>query len=93
MDTKSNSNTRRGNNSKSKKGRVVILVCNTSSRPVLHFYQVPSKYPEGYSCYRAVIKSNSNKRRGNNSKSKKAKVAILVHNMSFCPVLHFYQVS
>ena len=28
---------------KSKKGRVVILVPNTLSHPVLHFYQVPSK--------------------------------------------------
>ena len=52
-DKKSNSNKRRGNNSKSKKARVVILVHNTSSRPVLHFYQVSSKYAVGYSCYRA----------------------------------------
>ena len=29
---------------KSKKGRVVILVCDTSSRPVLHFFQILSKY-------------------------------------------------
>ena len=34
MDTKSNSNTRRGDNSISKKARVVILVRNMSSHPV-----------------------------------------------------------
>ena len=30
----------KGDNANSKKGRVVILVHNTSSGPVLHFYQV-----------------------------------------------------
>ena len=30
----------RGDKAKSKKGRVVILVCEMSSGPVLHFYQV-----------------------------------------------------
>ena len=30
----------KGDNAKSKKGRVVILVRDTSSGPVLHFYQV-----------------------------------------------------
>ena len=40
-DRKSNSNTRRGDtcNSKSKKAKVVILVGDTSSHPVLHFFQ------------------------------------------------------
>ena len=38
-----------GDNAKSKKGRVVILVCDTSSSPVLHFCQVLSKYSKGYS--------------------------------------------
>ena len=74
---------------KSKKGRVVILVFNTSSRPVLHFYQVPSKYSKGYSSYRANMKSISNKTKGNNSKSKKARVVIPVHDTLSCPVLHF----
>ena len=32
----------------------------------------------------------SNKTKGNNSKSKKARVVILVHNMSSRPPLHFY---
>ena len=42
----------KGVNAKSKKGRVVILVHDTSSGPVLHFYQVSSKYSKGYSSYR-----------------------------------------
>ena len=48
-DTKSFSNKTKGDNSKSKNGRVVILVGNMSSGPVLHFYQVSSKYSKGYS--------------------------------------------
>ena len=52
--------------------RIVILVGDTSSCPVLHFYQVSSKYCEGY-C-RAYTKSNLNTRRGDKSKSKKASV-------------------
>ena len=38
---------------KVRKARVVILVHDTSSHPVLHFYQVSSKYSKGYSSYRA----------------------------------------
>ena len=37
---KSNSNTGRGDNSKTRKAKVVILVCDMSYRPVLHFYLV-----------------------------------------------------
>ena len=48
-DTKSFSNKTKNDNSKSKKARVVNLVCDTSSHPDLHFYQVSSKY----SSYRA----------------------------------------
>ena len=73
--------------------RVVILVRHISSGPVLHFCQVPSKYSKGYSSYRADEKSISNKTKGDNSKSKKARDVILVHDMSSGPVLHFYQVS
>ena len=51
MDYQSNITT--GVNTKSKKGRVVILVRDTVSGPVLHFYQVSSKYSKGYSSYRA----------------------------------------
>ena len=73
---------------------VVILESNMSSRPVLHLYQASSKYSVGYSCYRAETRnSNSNTRRGDNSKSKKAEVVILVCDMSSGPVLHYYQVS
>ena len=88
---KSNLNTRWGDKSKSKKARVVILVPDTSSHPVLHIYQVSSKYSKGYS----VIERTQNQiktRRGGNCKSKKAKVVILVCDTSH-PVLHFYQVS
>ena len=87
------SNITKGDNAKSKKGRVVILVWDMSFGPVLHFCQVPSKYSEGYSSYRADKKSISNKTKGDNSKSKKARVVILVCDMSSDPVLHFYQVS
>ena len=47
-------------NSKSKKARVVILVRDILSRPVLHFYLVPSKYSKGYSSYRADKKFYAN---------------------------------
>ena len=83
------SNITKGENSKSKEGRVVILVRNTSS--CLQFYKVPSKYSEGYSSYRVDEKSISNKTKGDNSKSKKAKVVILIRDTSPGPVLHFYQ--
>ena len=87
------SNITKGDNPNSKKVRVVILVCNMSSGPVLHFCQVPSKYSKGYSSYRAEEKSISNKTKGDISKSKKARVVIHVRYMSSGPVLHFYQVS
>ena len=91
-DTKSISNKTMGKSSKSKEGRVVILVCDTSSRPVQHFYQVhvPSKFSEGYLSYRADMKSISSNTKGGNSKSKKTRVVILVRDMSSHPVLHFY---
>ena len=91
--TKSSSNTGRGDNSKSRKASVVILVRNTMSRPVLHFYQVKLKWSKGYWSYRTDTESNSNTGRGDNSKSKKAKVVIIVSSTSSRPVLHFYQVS
>ena len=87
------SNITKGDNAKSKKGRVVILVHDTSSGPVLHFCQVPSKYSKGYLSYRADTKSFSNKTKSDNSKSKKARVVSLVCNTSSRPDLHFYQVS
>ena len=53
----------KGDNAKSKKDRVVILVRNMLSGPVLHFCQVPSKYSKVYSSYRADTKSFSNKQK------------------------------
>ena len=87
------SNITKGDNAKSKKGRVVILVWDMSSGPVLHFCQVPSKYSKGYSSYRPDEKSISSKTKKDISKSKKARVVILVRDTSSGPVLHFYQVS
>ena len=83
----------KGDNAKSKKGRVVIFVRDTSCSPIQHFYQVLSKYSEGYLCYRVDMKSLSNKTKGNNSKSKKARFVILLCDKSSRPVLRFYQVS
>ena len=42
---------------KVKKAEVVILVCDMSSGPVLHYYQVPLKYSKECSTYRADTKS------------------------------------
>ena len=85
------SNIRKGDNAKSKKGRVVILVCDTSSHCILHFYQVQSKYSEAYWSYRADTKSFFFQIKGYNSKSKKARVVNLVCDTSSRP--DFYQVS
>ena len=92
MNAKSVSNITKGDNNKSKEGRVVILVRNTPC-PILQFFKVPSKYSEGYSSYRTDEESISNKTKGDNSKSKKARVVILVRDTSSGPVLHFCQVS
>ena len=40
-----------------------------------------------------VRNPNKTKRRGDNSKSKKPKVGILVHDLPSSPALHFYKVS
>ena len=72
---------KKGDNAKSKKGGVVIFVCDTLSGPVLHFCQVPSKYSKGYSSYKGDTKSFSNKTKGDNSKSKKARVVNIVCDM------------
>ena len=79
------SNITKGENSKSKEGRVVIIVRNISFCPILQFYKVPSKYSEGYSSNRADEKSISNITKGDNSKRKKASVVILVRDTSFGP--------
>ena len=59
-DKKSNLHTRRGNYSKSKKAEVVILVCDMSSGPVLHYYQVSLKYPKECSTYIADAEAMHN---------------------------------
>ena len=51
----------KGDDDKSKKGRVVILVRDMASYPVLHFYQVSPKDPKRYSSSRADTKFFSNK--------------------------------
>ena len=63
--------------------------------PYLVLFYLSSKYHKnkGYSSYRADTKSISNKTKGNNSKSKEARVVILVSDTSSCHVLHFYQAS
>ena len=86
-------NITRGDNTKSKKGRVVIFVTDMSSGPVLHFSQVPSKYSKGYLSYRVDTNSFSNKTKADNSKSKKGGFVIFVRDILSGPVLHFYQVS
>ena len=53
------SNKTKGDNSKVRKP-AVILVCDTLSDPVLHFYQVSSKYSKEYSSYRADKKFYAN---------------------------------
>ena len=71
------SNITKGDNAKSKTCRVVILVRDTSSDPVLNFCQVPSKYSKGYSSYRADEKSISNKQREITPKVRKAELSFL----------------
>ena len=71
------SNLTKGDNPKSKKGRVVIIVRDTSSGPVLHFCQVPSKYSKGYSSYRAGEKSNLNKTKKITPKVRKPELSFL----------------
>ena len=71
------SNITKGGNAKSKKGRLVILVHDTSSGPVLHFCQVLSKYSKGYSSYRTDEKSISNKIKGDNPKVRVPELSFL----------------
>ena len=59
----------------------------------LVLFDISTKYSEGYSSYRVDTKSISNRTKGGNTRSKKARVVILVRDMSSRPLLHFYQVS
>ena len=81
------SNITKGDNTKSKKGIVVILVHDMSSGPVLHFCQVPSKYSKGYSSYRAVEKSISNKTKEVTPKVRKPELSFLY--VTCCLVLFY----
>ena len=83
----------RGNNLESMKARVVILVCHTSSWPVLHSCEVSWLYSKGYASYRSDTKLHLKCSRGNNLESMTAKVVILVRNTLSCPVLHNCEVS
>ena len=74
----------------------VILVGDTSSHPVLHFYQVSSNDVKGIQITertRNQIQTQEGEIREDNLKSKKAIVVILERNTSSHPVLHFYQVK
>ena len=85
------SNVTKGDNSKRKEGS-----CHSCKEHVVLSY---STVLQGQNILKGtgipVIdeKSISNKIKGDNSKSKKARVVILVHDKSSGPVLHFYQVS
>ena len=67
----------KGDNAKSKKGRVVILVCDTSSCPVLHFYEAPSKYSKAYLSYRADTNLFQTKQREITAKVRKTELSFL----------------
>ena len=70
-DTKLHLNQSRGNNSESTKARVVILVRDTSSRPVLHYCEVSWLYSKGFSSYKADANIHEKHQRGDNSKYSK----------------------
>ena len=72
----------RVNKSESIKARVVILVQDTLSRSVQHSCKVSWQYTIGYSSYGVDTKLPLKQSRGNNSKSMKARVVILVRNIS-----------
>ena len=70
--------------------RVVILVCNTSSRPVLHLYQASSKYSIGLLCYRVETRNQIQTQEGEiTPKVKKAEVVILLCDMLSGPAFHY----
>ena len=85
----------KGDNAKSKKDRVVILVRDMSSGStflpniIKMFYRV-SDLQNGHEINGLSL---SNITKGDNAKSKKGRAVILVRDMSSGPVLHFYQVS
>ena len=85
------SNITKGDNARRKKGRSVILVRNTSPGPVLHFYQVPSKYSKGIQVTQWTWNLFQIKQRVITPKVRQPKFSILY--ATCCPDIHFYQVS
>ena len=83
----------RGNNSEGMKVRVVILVWDTLSWPVLHNYEVSWLYFKGYSSYRADtnIHKKASKRRQFRKYERRA--LIFVCDTSPWTVLHNCEVS
>ena len=68
--------------------RVAILVGDMSSRPVLHFYQVSSKYFEGYLSYRADTTSK-NQTQGREITPKVRKSELFFSIVTYRPVLFY----
>ena len=75
------------------KARVVILVRDISSWSVLHNREVSWLYSIRFSSNGADTKLHLKPSRGNNSASMKARVVILVCDISSWPVLHNCEVS
>ena len=83
-----------GDNSKRKKARVVIPLCDVSSRPVPHFYQVSSKSSEGYSTYRAHCTITVKYNKGRTPKVRKSELSFLyaTHRLIlFCISTKYHQ--
>ena len=91
-DTKLHLKPSRWNNSESMKARDAILVCDTSSWPVLHNYEVSWLYSKQFSSSGADTKLHLKPSRGNNSESMKARVVILVWDTWSWPVLHNWSI-
>ena len=70
------------------KGRVIILVCDASSHPILHFCQTPSKYLERVFKLHSGHKINlkKKKKKGDNYKNKKPELSFLyvAHHLVEC---------
>ena len=92
-DTKLHLKWSRGNNSESMIARVAILVCHTSSRPILHICKESLQYTLWFLSYWADTKLHLKPSMGNKSESMKARVFTLVRNTSSWPVLHNWEVS
>ena len=87
------SKTVKGNNSESMKAKVVILIRDTLSWPVLHSWGVSWRYTKGHSSYGADMKLHLTPSRKNNSESMKARVVILVRDTLSWPSIHSCGVS